>query len=146
MYRSSDKNEIKGNKPEWINRLYPIVMIAIIYLVFFALDIGCPIKFFTGISCPGCGMTRAVWSAVRLRFSEAFYYHPLFGLVPIMFVLYIFGYKIKTRYVKYIWAVIITLFLLVYIIRLLFYPNNIVLIDISNGFMLKFIQNKILGG
>ena len=44
--------------------------------------IGCPIKFLTGISCPGCGMTRALWSLVTLRLSAALHYHPLCLIMP----------------------------------------------------------------
>ena len=37
---------------------------------------GCPFRFFFGISCPGCGMTRALLAALRLDFAAAFSYHP----------------------------------------------------------------------
>ena len=43
---------------------------------------GCPFRFFFGISCPGCGMTRALLAALRLDFAAAFSYHPLFFLLP----------------------------------------------------------------
>lgn len=33
---------------------------------------GCPFRFFFGISCPGCGMTRALLAALRLDFAAAF--------------------------------------------------------------------------
>ena len=42
------------------------------------MGITCPILFMTGISCAGCGMTRAWLSLFRLDFGAAFYYHPLF--------------------------------------------------------------------
>ena len=42
----------------------------------------CPFRFFFGISCPGCGMTRALLAALRLDFAAAFSYHPLFFLLP----------------------------------------------------------------
>ena len=35
---------------------------------------GCPFRFFFGISCPGCGMTRALLAALRLDFAAAFSY------------------------------------------------------------------------
>lgn len=38
---------------------------------------GCPFRFFFGISCPGCGMTRALLAALRLDFAAAFSYHPV---------------------------------------------------------------------
>ena len=51
------------------------------------LDIGCVFRLMTGIPCPGCGMTRAWLAALRLDFAAAFAYHPLFWIVPIVFML-----------------------------------------------------------
>lgn len=146
MNTSLDKKAYIKDKPAWINRLNLAIMIAAIYLILILLGAGCPIKFLTGISCPGCGMTRAIWAIIRFQFHEAFYYHPLFVFVPFMFALYLFDYKLKPLHVKYIWVAILVLFLGVYIVRLFFIPNSIVSIDIDNGFVLKFIQNNILGG
>lgn len=41
----------------------------------------CPFLWFTGIPCPGCGMTRAFLALVQGDFLAAFGYHPLFLLV-----------------------------------------------------------------
>lgn len=67
----------------------------LLYVLFLYLTgIGCPIKFISGLCCPGCGMTRAVISAIRLDFKEAFYYHPLWCVVPLVaFLLIIFRNK-----------------------------------------------------
>lgn len=46
----------------------------VICLIF---HIPCPIHYLTGISCPGCGMSRSVLALLRLDFSAALYYHPL---------------------------------------------------------------------
>ncbi|MDO4337664.1 MAG: DUF2752 domain-containing protein [Eubacteriales bacterium] len=43
----------------------------------------CPVRLLFHIDCPGCGMTRAVLSALRLDFNAAFRYHSLF---PVTFV------------------------------------------------------------
>ena len=56
-------------------------------LVFYLVGIGCPIKFLTGVSCPGCGMTRAWASVAALDFARAFAYHPLFFLGPLIPIL-----------------------------------------------------------
>ncbi len=40
----------------------------------------CPIRHFTGIPCPTCGMTRSFMAIARGDFSQAVNYH-LFGLV-----------------------------------------------------------------
>lgn len=60
-----------------------LIAVAVLYL----LDIGCVFRLMTGIPCPGCGMTRAWLAALRLDFAAAFAYHPLFWMVPIVFVL-----------------------------------------------------------
>lgn len=103
-----------------VGRIKLAFMIAVIYIVFNIIGIGCPIKFFTGISCPGCGMTKAVLAAIRLNFHEAFYYHPLFFLTPLIMVLYFFEDYLKPLYVKYLWGVISIAFLTVYFSDYLF--------------------------
>ncbi len=97
-----------------------VLLIAIgMVLVFLNVThIGCPIKWLTGISCPGCGMTRALWSAARFRFGEAFRFHPLFWMVPIFFPLYLFWERIPGKVRKGVLWVIILAFLLTYLIRL----------------------------
>lgn len=46
----------------------------------------CPTYRFLGICCPFCGMTRAHLAALRLDFSTATYYNPVFFLgVPCIF-------------------------------------------------------------
>lgn len=52
-------------------------------LVLSALGVGCPIRFLTGVSCPGCGMTRAWLELARLHVGAALAYHPLFWLFPV---------------------------------------------------------------
>ena len=44
----------------------------------------CFFRFATGLDCPGCGTTRALYSLLHLRFWQAFRYNPLiYLLVPI---------------------------------------------------------------
>ena len=51
-------------------------------LVFiFCLFYRCPFKLFLHVECPGCGMTHAIISALKLDFGQAFQYHPLFPIV-----------------------------------------------------------------
>ena len=48
----------------------------------------CPAKIFLGGPCPGCGLTRAYLAVLRLDFSAAFRYHPLFPVaVPALLYL-----------------------------------------------------------
>lgn len=129
-----------------IERIKLCFSIAVICFVLAILHIGCPIKFTTGISCPGCGMTRAVLSVLQLDFKAAIYYHPLFLLTPFMLALFLFEYYIPVKVYKIAWIIIIMLFLITYIIRLLFTPNNVVNVDINNGIMLKLIHQIYVGG
>jgi hypothetical protein len=41
----------------------------------------CLYKYLTGNECLGCGMTRAILSALHLQFENAFYYNRLFLIV-----------------------------------------------------------------
>ncbi len=41
----------------------------------------CPILYYTGIPCPGCGMTRALLRLLILDFAGAAAYHPLVYLL-----------------------------------------------------------------
>lgn len=49
------------------------------------LGLGCVFYETLGIPCPTCGMTRAVLSAIKLDFGEAFGYHPLFPTLPVLY-------------------------------------------------------------
>jgi hypothetical protein len=50
----------------------------------------CLIKTLTGLSCPGCGSTRALHALLHLRFAEAFSLNPLFTCVaPVLPLWYV---------------------------------------------------------
>jgi hypothetical protein len=50
----------------------------------------CLFKNLTGIECYGCGMTRAILSAIHFRFVDAFHYNKLF-LVVLPLLIYIWA-------------------------------------------------------
>lgn len=126
-----------------LDRIKLIILVFIIYFFMTLLHIGCPIKFITGISCPGCGMTRAVIAALQLHFHQAFYFHPLFLLTPLMLGLFVFNDFIRPVLRKIIWIIVIVIFLVTYIIRLLFMQNDIVTIDIESGLMLQLFYHIV---
>jgi hypothetical protein len=64
--------------------LFPTLLVAAIYLGMLLVDISCPIKLLTGISCPGCGMTRAWLHLLHGDLSGAFSYHPLFWIPALL--------------------------------------------------------------
>ena len=47
---------------------------------------GCPFRFFTGLTCPGCGTTRALHQLVHGHLEAAFFLNPLLVVsLPLMF-------------------------------------------------------------
>lgn len=116
-----------------------VLVLAIVIFYFFLslIGVGCPIKFITGISCAGCGMTRAWISILKCDFKSAFNYHPLF-LIPIpTALLLIFKNKINRKLYIAGLTLVLILFLAVYVIRLLD-PNDLVVVfEPKDGFMFK---------
>ncbi len=103
-----------------LNKVLPVAVCILAVAVLYIL-IGCPIKYFTGLSCPGCGMTRAYFSLLKLDVNRAFYYHPLFFLAPfLVFLLFNKGTSLRYKKIKnFSLLVIISAFVVVYFIRLL---------------------------
>lgn len=56
----------------------------LLVLVLRLLNGFCMLRTLTGIPCPGCGMTRAVLSALHGDFGAAFAYHPLWVTLPLL--------------------------------------------------------------
>lgn len=55
----------------------------------FRLGITCIFRQYLGFVCPGCGMTRAILSVLRLDFVAAFRYHPMFWSMPILYLYFL---------------------------------------------------------
>ncbi|MCH5342175.1 MAG: DUF2752 domain-containing protein [Acetatifactor sp.] len=121
--------------------LTAVFAVVAFYIVLSILGIGCPIKWVTGISCAGCGMTRAYLSLLHLDIKHAFIYHPLFWSVPFILLIIVLRMagRVPTRtanYVKYLTAF---LFLIVYVVRLLDPEDIIVVAKIQEGLIWKAI-------
>ena len=121
-----------------------IAAAAALYAVFHIIGIGCPIKFLTGISCAGCGMTRACLALAKLDIRGALCFHPLVFVPPVYMVMFFLNKKTGKDVVKYINTFCIVLFLAVYIVRLLNPLDTVVVFDIQNGLIFKLL--KCVGG
>lgn len=122
--------------------IVPALLIAAFYFVLHVIGVGCPVKFVTGISCPGCGMTRAAVSLLQLDFASAFYYHPLFLLVFVMaglFLLRTFEKIGKKPYDNAIIGICIV-FLAVWILRMIFGNGEIVSFHPENNIFFRFLR------
>ena len=54
------------------------------------LGTGCLIRKYTGLLCPGCGLTRAWLAAFRLELGAAFRHHPMFWSIPVFMLFVLF--------------------------------------------------------
>ena len=103
----------------------------------YIFDLPCPIKYFTGISCMGCGMTRACISVLRLDLAGAFYYHPLWIMLPFAVIL-LFVFRNKRKAYNAISAVCIALFFAVYVYRIAI-GSPVLGLDIRDGVIYRYI-------
>lgn len=114
--------------------------VVVLYVVLENLGITCPIKFFTGISCAGCGMSRAWLSVLRLDMAGAFRYHPLFFLPPVVLVVILLKSKINIKIYKIIIFTIIIMFAIVYICRLIWSGDDVVVFEPENNILFRIIR------
>jgi len=124
-----------------------LFVVAIAFMLVF-LDTLCVFKAVIGIPCPGCGMSRA-WSSFFVgNFGKAFFFHPLFWLVPIVFVFSMIngGRVLRSKIAnKVLWVIIAVLFLGLYVWRMLvLFPMSAPMDFNFNALLYKVI--KILGG
>jgi hypothetical protein len=116
-----------------------VLAVVVFYGILFTLQITCPIKAVTGISCPGCGMTRAWLSLLHLDPAAAWQFHPLF-LLP---ALWLGAFLMRGRYpavYKACTAVAIMLLLVVYVVRMMDPADQIVVFAPWEGGFLRAVR------
>ena len=65
------------------------------------LRIPCVFLWITGYECLGCGMTRALLSALKFDFVSAFQYHRMFWSIPVLGLYVLFDGKLfKNKFVN----------------------------------------------
>lgn len=98
-----------------------LIIAIIIYYVFyklFGLAIPCMFHKITDLYCPGCGVTRMIFSVIKLDFYQAFRYNPLVFTLGIIYILYkIISIKHKILFPKYTIYVLVVIMLAYGILR-----------------------------
>ena len=130
-------NKQKKDRKELICAVTAVV---ILYTAMESIGITCPIKFITGISCAGCGMSRAWLAFLRLDMAKAFEYHPLFWLPPIAVIVLLCKSKINIKIYKMFIFTIILMFAIVYICRLIWSGDDIVVFEPQNNILFRIIR------
>ena len=74
----------------WKDKLITTVILLAAVVVMRLFRIPCPWRALTTIPCPTCGMTRAWIAALSLDFRTAFAYHPLFWVVPLLYLCFLY--------------------------------------------------------
>lgn len=130
---------MKLSKKDIEEHLKLLCVFLFIFLIY--MFTGCPIRLLTGVSCAGCGMSRAYFSLLHLDFCNAFHYHPLF-ICPIIFVAVYIGEKFgfPQKYVKAIYGTMIILFIGVYVFRMINPNDRVAVFEPRNGLIFKGIK------
>ena len=110
-----------------------IGIIISLYGLFHLTGIGCPIRFLTGISCAGCGMTRAWISVFKLDFVNAFHYHPLFLLPPLWLMGCCLRNKMSAMTKNVLMGLTIAAFVVCYAFRMIYGDGDVVYFHPQEG-------------
>lgn len=79
------------------SRFLWMLLVCGVLLFWVAMGWPCTFRSVTGIPCPGCGLSRAWLAALRLDFTAAFAYHPMFWAIPMLAVYALFDGRIFRR-------------------------------------------------
>ena len=105
-----------------IEKLIFLVGIVIYSLILRLFGSTCIILSIFGVRCPGCGLTRAVLSLLRLDFAAAVDYHPLVFTLPLLFLYFLFDGRLFSKIAdRIILSVVLAAFVFVWVMRLIGY-------------------------
>ena len=127
---------------KYISLFWAVAAVLLLYIVFHLLGIGCPIKFVTGVSCAGCGMTRAWLHLLHFDLEAAFHFHPLFWSVPVVAILFLLKNRFP-RVLRVTVCVVAVLFVVVYLIRMFDPACDIVVFEPHNSVFYRIVHNLI---
>ena len=136
------KKKIGSDTVSW---LIAVGVTVIVFAIMIAAGLPCPIKYLTGISCAGCGMTRAIIAAFDGDFFAAFHYLPLCLFVPAVICLLIAAYFAKKkRLFNVTLALGLGIMLAVWVVRLMDPECAVVTVDISRSLWGSFVNGGSL--
>ena len=108
------------------------ILLLITYLILghkFGIYLFCPIHKITGLYCPGCGITRMLYSILKLDFYKAFRYNILVFILffPGLFLFIEHLYSIKKnkkslykKIPEIVWIILIIILIIYGILRNIF--------------------------
>lgn len=126
-----------------LNRIEVITSVAavvVLYVILESFGVTCPIKYITGISCAGCGMSRAWISLLHFNIHDAFMYHPLFFLPPVVVIVMLLKSKINIKIYKIFMFTMAGAFVIVYLYRMFIGDGNVVVFEPQNNIVFRIIR------
>ncbi|MDO4454772.1 MAG: DUF2752 domain-containing protein [Eubacteriales bacterium] len=122
--------EIWERGREDIQRYWKAAVAFAMYMVMVQTLTGrfCPMVLISGLPCPGCGMTRAFFLVLQLRFAEAYQMHPLvYGWIAlgIVFCVRRYGMGKEVNSLKKYAIALLAAMVVLYIYRMIrFFPDQ----------------------
>lgn len=117
-----------------------ITAVVVLYVIIESFGVTCPIKYITGISCAGCGMSRAWIALLHFNIHDAFMYHPLFFLPPVAVIIMLMKSKINIKIYKIFMFTIAGAFVIVYLYRMFMGTGDIVVFEPQNNIIFRIIH------
>lgn len=117
-----------------------VTAVVVLYVILESFGVTCPIKYITGISCAGCGMSRAWIALLHFNIHEAFMYHPLFFLPPVVVIFMLLKSKINIKFYKIFMFTMAGAFVIVYLYRMFIGTGDIVVFEPQNNIIFRIIR------
>jgi hypothetical protein len=117
-----------------------VTAVVVLYVILESFGVTCPIKYITGISCAGCGMSRAWIALLHFNIHEAFMYHPLFFLPPVVVIVMLLKSKINIKFYKIFMFTMAGAFVIVYLYRMFIGDGNVVVFEPQNNIVFRIIR------
>lgn len=117
-----------------------VTAVVVLYVILESFGVTCPIKYITGISCAGCGMSRAWIALLHFNIHEAFMYHPLFFLPPVIVIFMLLKSKINIKFYKIFMFTMAGAFVIVYLYRMFIGTGDIVVFEPQNNILFRIIR------
>ena len=117
-----------------------VTAVVVLYVILESFGVTCPIKYITGISCAGCGMSRAWIALLHFNIHEAFMYHPLFFLPPVVVIFMLLKPKINIKFYKIFMFTMAGAFVIVYLYRMFIGTGDIVVFEPQNNILFRIIR------
>ena len=134
------KNRIlRDIKDFWVAALVIIGYGISVNLIFGAF---CPMVIFTGLPCPGCGLTRSVCYLFTGHLQQSFYINPM-GIPIVCLIIYFLWNRYiigrKAKGMMYLIAAAVAFLVLLYVWRMvLFFPERVPYVYTEKNIMSDF--------